>query len=38
MADIAPRLSRQTSIFGVVFFGFKSLGMRDERNFKNLGS
>ena len=37
-SNMAPRLSGQTSIFGVVFFVSKSLLgiLRDERNLKYL--
>ena len=36
-SNMAPRLSGQTSIFGVVFFVSKSpLGMTDKRNLKIL--
>ena len=36
-SNMAPRLSGQTSIFGVVFFVTKSLlGIEGKRNLKNL--
>ena len=36
-SNMAPRLSGPTSIFGVVFFVFKSLlELNDKRNLKNL--
>ena len=37
-SNMAPRLSGQTSIFGVVFFVSKSLlwELRDKRTLKNL--
>ena len=36
-SNMAPRLSGQNSIFGVVFFVSKSLlGLRDKRSLKNL--
>ena len=37
MGHMVPRLSGQTSIFGVVFFVSKSLlGIEGQRNLKNL--
>ena len=35
-SNMAPRLSGQTSIFGVVFFVFESLLGIERQNFKNL--